>query len=64
MTEWNNNSIIIIIIVPIFRNPKLCITEKVLKFAQRHLESVNQKSCGCVLVGSLVIDPGNSLHTY
>lgn len=39
-----------------FRKPRLCITEKVLRFAQRHVESSNQTSCNCVLVGSLNID--------
>ncbi|KAL4236878.1 hypothetical protein ACF0H5_005264 [Mactra antiquata] len=39
-----------------FRKPRLCVAEKVLRFAQRHVESNGQKSCNCVLVGTLNVD--------
>jgi len=52
-----------------YRKPRLCISEKVLRFAQRHVESKGQALCGCALVGQLSIDDGkkfyiNTLYSY
>ncbi|XP_033737226.1 SCL-interrupting locus protein homolog [Pecten maximus] len=39
-----------------YRKPKLCVLERVIRFAQRHLQSTGQQECSCALVGSLSID--------
>ncbi|OWF46210.1 SCL-interrupting locus protein homolog [Mizuhopecten yessoensis] len=39
-----------------YRKPKLCVLERVIRFAQRHLQSTGQQECLCSLVGSLSID--------
>lgn len=38
------------------RKPQLYVTEKVLRFAQRHLESSRGTSCSCALQGSIALD--------
>lgn len=40
------------------RKPQLCVTEKVLRFAQRQLESSQSNSCSCALQGSIAVDQG------
>ena len=45
-----------------YRKPRLCISEKVLRFAQRHVESKGQALCGCALVGQLSIDDGKKFY--
>jgi len=42
----------------ICRRPRLCVSEKVLRFAQRHVESSAETTSSCVLVGTLNIDDG------
>lgn len=39
-----------------YRKPKLCVLERVIRFAQRHLQSSGQQESSCALVGSLSID--------
>ena len=41
-----------------FRKPQLYVTEKVLRFAQRQLESSQSNSCSCALQGSIAVDQG------
>lgn len=45
-----------------YRKPRLCISEKVLRFAHRHVESKGQALCGCALVGQLSIDDGKKFY--
>ncbi|KAL3868960.1 hypothetical protein ACJMK2_041705 [Sinanodonta woodiana] len=47
-----------------YRKPKLFVSEKVLRFAQRHLESTGQSSCSSTLIGSLVIDDDGEGVTF
>lgn len=44
------------------RKPQLYVTEKVLRFAQRHLESSRGTSCSCALQGSIALDQGKPCY--
>lgn len=44
------------------RKPQLYVTEKVLRFAQRHLESSRCTSCSCALQGSIALDQGKPCY--
>ncbi|XP_052257477.1 SCL-interrupting locus protein homolog isoform X2 [Dreissena polymorpha] len=39
-----------------YRRPRLCVSEKILRFGQRHVDTSTEKNLSCVLVGSLAID--------
>ncbi|KAK3609062.1 hypothetical protein CHS0354_011327 [Potamilus streckersoni] len=47
-----------------YRKPKLYVSEKVLRFAQRHSESTGQSSCSSTLIGSLAIDDDGEGVTF
>ena len=40
------------------RKPKLCIAEKVLRLAQKHLEGSRETTSTCALQGSISVDDG------
>ncbi|WAR23533.1 STIL-like protein [Mya arenaria] len=42
-----------------FRKPSLRVSEKILRFAQRHVDSSGDNRLSCVLIGSLDIDDDN-----
>lgn len=47
-----------------YRKPQLYVTEKVLRFAQRHLESSRDTSCSCALQGSIALDQDGEGLTF
>ncbi|XP_061168007.1 SCL-interrupting locus protein homolog [Saccostrea echinata] len=47
-----------------YRKPQLYVTEKVLRFAQRHLESSRGTSCSCALQGSIAVDQDGEGVTF
>ncbi|VDI21550.1 SCL-interrupting locus protein [Mytilus galloprovincialis] len=53
-----------LISISYYRKPRLCISEKVLRFAHRHIESKGKTFCGCALVGQLSIDDDGEGLTF
>ncbi|XP_048761311.2 SCL-interrupting locus protein homolog isoform X2 [Ostrea edulis] len=47
-----------------YRKPQLYVTEKVLRFAQRHLESSREASCSCALQGAIAVDQDGEGVTF